>query len=191
MSMSQESNGFDYDKIKKGIVLFLEGLGLDLNDQHLIRTPDRVARAWTQFFGIGYLQKAEDILNVEFCTPYQGLVVVKDIPFTSHCCHHLVPFHGTAKIGYLPDKHVTGLSKLGRILDMYAKRLQVQEELTQEVAQAIERVLHPRGVGVVITAEHMCMTHRGVQKPGSVTVTSCLLGEMLTDPQLRQEFLNS
>jgi len=188
--MSQSSNGFDQASMEYGIGRFLKGLGLDTETQHLKKTPARVTKAWIDFFGRGYLQKPEDVLNVEFNASYTGLVIVKKIPFVSHCCHHLIPFHGIAKIGYHPDKIITGLSKLARVLDIYAARLQVQEDLTQEVADALMQVLKPKGAGVILEAEHMCMTHRGVQKPGSVTITSCLQGTILEDPGLKQEFLN-
>lgn len=176
--------------IKDGIELFLEGLGLDIRDQHLKNTPERVAKAWINTFASGYLQDPKDILSVEFDEKCDEMVVIKDIPYISHCAHHLVPFSGTAKIGYVPDKTITGLSKLARVLDVYAHRLQVQERLTREVAEAIQEHLNPLGVGVVLTGEHQCMTTRGVYKPGSITITSCLLGEMRSDKSMREEFLN-
>jgi len=178
------------EKMILGISSFLEGMGLDLNDQHLEKTPQRVMRAWRDSFASGYSQNAEDILSVEFDEEYSSMVVVKDIPYISYCSHHLVPFIGTAKIGYIPDGKVTGLSKLARVLDMYAKRLQVQERLTEQVANTIQKILEPKGVGVVLEGQHMCMTHRGVQKPGSNTITSCLLGEMMDNSCTRQEFLS-
>jgi len=188
--MSQESQGFDLETASAGITMFLKGLGLNTEDQHLQKTPLRVAKAWRDFFGKGYFQRPEDILTVEFNSRYTGLVIVKDIPFVSHCAHHLVEFSGTAKIGYQPKDRITGLSKLARILDLYACRLQVQEDLTQEIAEALMTGLEPNGVGVVLTAAHQCMCHRGVMKPGSLTITSCLQGTILTDSGLKQEFLN-
>jgi len=184
---------FDKNKMVIGITAFLEGLGLDLKDQHLIRTPTRVVEAWVETFASGYLYTDADIekmLSVEFKDSYDEMIVVKDIPFTSHCSHHLVPFIGTAKIGYVPNGRIVGLSKLARVLDVFAHRLQVQEQLAEQVAESINKYLAPKGVGVVLQASHMCMTSRGVKKPGSQMVTSCLLGEMRTDRSMREEFLN-
>jgi len=178
------------DRMIFGITEFLEGMGLDLSDQHLSKTPDRIMRAWRDSFGAGYSQDPRKMLSVEFIEDYDDMVVIKDIPFLSFCSHHMVPFLGTAKIGYIPDGKVTGLSKLARVLDVYAKRLQIQERLTREVATCIQEVLKPKGVGVILSAEHMCMTHRGVSKPGSTTITSCILGEMLNNASTRQEFLS-
>lgn len=175
-----------------GIETFLQGMGLDLTDQHLIRTPQRVAHMWRDTLGEGYSYNEEsitEILKVTFKQDYDELVIVKDIPFNSTCSHHLLPFSGTAKIGYLPDKKIVGLSKLPRILDVFAKRLQVQERLTEEVAETLHRFLKPKGVGVILTAEHLCATCRGVQKPGTKMVTSCLLGTLRTDSKMRSEFL--
>ncbi len=177
------------DMMAAGIALFLQGLGVDLKDQHLIKTPERVARAWEETFGSGYSQNPADILNVEFTDKYNSLVVVKDIPFISHCAHHLVSFRGTAKIGYLPQGKVIGLSKIARVLDCYAYRLQLQERLTDQVADALMKYLEPIAVGVVLSAEHECMTCRGVKKLGSVTITSALRGTLCTDESLKQEFL--
>jgi len=181
------------DQMKKGIELFLEGMGLDLNDQHLLRTPERVVKAWTQEFGKGYFFTEEDIqniLSVDFAEDCDEMVVVKDIPFTSHCSHHIVKFSGIGKIGYVPNKKVVGLSKLGRVLDVFACRLQVQERLTNQVAETIMKYLDPLGVGVVLEASHSCMCDRGVKKVGSKMVTSCLLGKMRTDKMMRQEFMD-
>jgi len=180
----------DKNQMEAGIRTFLEGMGLDLQDQHLKRTPERVAKAWIATFGAGYLQTPAKVLSVEFDEKCDEMVVIKNIPYISHCAHHLVPFLGTAKIGYVPNGKITGLSKLARVLDVFAHRLQVQERLTRQVAEAIQTHLKPLGVGVVLTGEHQCMTTRGIYKPGSITVTSCLLGQMRTDPAMRQEFLN-
>jgi len=183
----------DETKLVKGIRLFFEGLGLgaELADQHFRDTPKRVAKAWKEHFGAGYELDPKKYLNVEFSDDYDQMVVVKDIPFMSHCAHHIVPFCGVAKIGYLPDeKRITGLSKLARVLNGYAQRLQIQEQLTRQVASAIQEVLRPKGVGVVLEAEHFCMTRRGVKAPGSMTITSCLLGSFRDEPETRAEFLN-
>lgn len=179
--------------IEEGIRLFLKGLDLDLSDQHLVRTPERVAKAWLNEFGWGYTVSDEDIkniLSVDFAEKCDELIVVKDIPFNSHCIHHMVQFSGVAKIGYLPKDRVVGLSKLPRILDVYAARLQIQERLTRQVAEAIQKYLKPIGVGVVIEATHNCVACRGAHKPGSKMITSCLLGDMRSDKSMREEFLN-
>lgn len=181
----------DQAKLRKATKLFLEGLGVDLENQHFVGTPGRVARAWKEYFGAGYEVDPKELINVEFSDDYDQMIVVKDIPFMSHCAHHVVPFCGRAKIGYLPrDGKITGLSKLARVLYGYAQRLQIQEQLTRQVAQALQDTLNPKGVGVVLSAEHMCMTHRGVQAPGSVTVTSCLFGSFREEAETREEFLN-
>lgn len=182
----------DEQKMSKGIKIFLEGLGVHI-DQHLQQTPKRVARAWIETFGSGYQYGTLDImdmLSIEFKDKYDSMIVVKDIPFISHCSHHLVPFTGTAKIGYVPKGKIVGLSKLARVLDVFAHRLQVQERLTEQVAETLQSCLNPKGVGVVLFGKHMCMTSRGVQKPGSEMITSCLLGEMRSDGPMRAEFLN-
>jgi GTP cyclohydrolase I len=179
--------------MKEGITKFLYGMGLDLNNQHLVRTPERVCKAWREEFGNGYLfseQDIEKLLSVDFKEKCDEMVVVKEVPFLSHCSHHLAQFSGVGKIGYIPDDRVVGLSKLGRVLDVFAQRLQVQERLTNQVAEAIMKYLRPKGVGVVLEATHSCMAHRGVKKPGSKMITSCLLGCMREDAQTREEFLN-
>lgn len=180
-------------KMKKGVEMFLEGLGLDLSDQHLKRTPERVVKAWVDEFANGYQQKPSQILTVNFSEPdsTDGLVIVRNIPFYSHCAHHLVMFRGTADVGYLPNAgRITGISKLARVVDMFAHRLQVQERLTFQIADCLYKGLKARGVGVVLRAQHECMTCRGAKKPGSETVTSTLLGDFRTDGQLRSEFLS-
>ena len=182
---------FDEKKMEEGMRIFLEGMGVDTNDQHIKNTPSRVMRAWRDSFGAGYQTTPDDVLNVEFADDYDQMIVVKDIPFMSFCAHHVVPFTGTAKIGYIPsDGRITGLSKLARVLYCFAQRLQIQERLTRQVADAIQEKLNPKAVGVVLSAEHMCMTRRGVQAPGSMTVTSCLLGNFRDEPETRAEFLN-
>ncbi len=178
-------------KMTKGIRLFLEGMEVeDLEGQHLKDTPERIVRAWKDTFLAGYEQDPKVILSKKFEDPCEEMVVVKDIPFSSFCIHHLVCFQGTAKIGYIPHGQVIGLSKLARVLDCFAHRMQIQERLTTQVANAIMEELKPHGVGVVLTAEHECMTIRGVKKPGSKTITSCLLGVFRTDGRCRQEFLS-
>lgn len=165
-------------------------LGEEPAREGLLETPRRVARSLS-FLTSGYRQTLEAIVgNALFAEDYDELVLVRDVPFYSMCEHHLLPIIGKVHLGYLPDGCVVGLSKLPRIVEMYARRLQVQERLTREIAEAIDKALRPRGVGVVIEAEHLCMAMRGVQKPGSSTVTSCLLGALDHDPDRRAEFLS-
>ena len=162
----------------------LTALGASASD-HLHETPRRVAAAY-----------AELLTPVPFNPTtfpndegYDELVLVRDIPFQSLCAHHLLPFHGRAQIAYLPGERIIGLSKLGRVVDMFARDLQVQERLTVQVADWLEERLEPRGVGVIVEAEHLCMSLRGVQKAGAMTVTSALRGALKHDPRTRQEFL--
>ena len=165
--------------------------GDDPEREGLLDTPARVARAYGEFFQ-GYTQDPEAILQTTFeeVEGYDEMVCVRDIPMISHCEHHMVPFMGKAHVAYLPDKRVVGLSKLARVVDLYSRRLQIQEKLTVQVADAIQRVLQPKGVAVVIEAEHHCMTMRGVRKPGADTVTSRMLGLFRENPATRREFLS-
>jgi len=157
----------------------------------LVDTPNRVARAYEEFFA-GYWESPIEILERTFeeVDGYDEMVVLKDIRFESHCEHHMVPIIGKAHIGYLPDRRVVGISKLARLMEVYAKRLQIQEKFTAQVASAIQNVLQPVGVGVIVEAAHQCMTTRGVRKPGVTMVTSALRGSFRDDPQTRKEFLN-
>lgn len=164
----------------------LEALGADVGSEHLRETPRRVAHAYAELL-TPMPFNATTFPNEE---AYDELVLVRDIPFQSLCAHHLLPFHGTAHIAYLPGERVIGLSKLGRIVDLFARDLQVQERLTTQVADWLEERLEPRGVGVIVQAEHLCMSLRGVQKPGALTVTSALRGIVRDDPRTRQEFLS-
>ena len=167
----------------------LAGVGEDPDREGLVKTPERVEKA-LKFLTRGYEQDPCEILNAAlFTVTYDEMVVVKDIDLYSLCEHHLLPFHGVAHVGYLPGDRIIGLSKLGRVVDLFARRLQVQERLTSEIAGWIEDHLDPKGVGVVIEAEHMCMSLRGVQKPGTLTATSALRGLVRDDPRTRQEFL--
>jgi GTP cyclohydrolase I len=178
------------EEARRAVETLIRWAGDDPRREGLRGTPDRVIRAYREFFA-GYQQDPLDYLSRTFeeVDGYDELVVLRDIPVESHCEHHLVPFVGVAHIGYLPDHRVVGISKLARVLDVYAKRLQIQEKLTRQVAEAIDEVLSPKGVGVVIEASHECMTTRGVHKTGVKMVTSCLLGAFRDDPSTRREFL--
>ena len=164
--------------------------GDDPDREGLLETPARVVRAYEEFFA-GYDADPDAVLAKTFgeVDGYEEMVVVRDIRLESHCEHHMVPFVGVAHVAYLPRGRVVGLSKLARVVEAYAKRLQVQERLTVQIAEALDRVLAPRGVGVVVEARHECMSCRGVRKPGSATVTSHLLGRFRDDPDTRREFL--
>jgi len=164
--------------------------GDDPDREGLVGTPDRVVRAYEEFF-VGYQEDPVDILarTFEETDGYDEMVVLKDIRFESHCEHHMVAIIGKAHIAYLPRKRVVGISKLARVLEVYAKRLQIQEKMTAQVANTIQEVLDPLGVAVVVEAQHQCMTTRGVYKPGVSMVTSRMLGVFRDDPTTRREFM--
>ena len=167
----------------------LKKIGEDPSRHGLTRTPGRVARA-LEFLTQGYQQDPRELLNgAVFEETYDEMLILKDIDFYSMCEHHLLPFFGRAHIAYVPDGRIVGLSKLPRLVDMYARRLQVQERLTNEIAAEIERVLKPKGVAVVLEAQHLCMMMRGVQKQNSYSISSAMLGEFGYDEKTRSEFM--
>lgn len=180
----------DQEAIRAAVRQILIAIGEDPDRDGLQKTPDRVARFFTEVTS-GMWETADEHLEVQFESPYDEIVMVRDIPLYSLCEHHMVPFRGKAHVAYVPaaDGCITGLSKLARLVDMFARRLQVQERLTMQIADEIERILKPRGVMVVVEAEHMCMSMRGVKKPGSTTVTSAVRGSFRTDPATRAEGL--
>ncbi|XP_051882308.1 GTP cyclohydrolase 1 isoform X2 [Pristis pectinata] len=186
---STEDNQMNLPSLQAAYSTILRGLGEDPGRQGLLRTPWRAATAM-QFFTKGYQEKISDILNdAIFDEDHDEMVIVKDIDMFSMCEHHLVPFIGKVSIGYIPNRKVIGVSKLARIVEIYSRRLQVQERLTKQIAVAITEALQPAGVGVVVEATHMCMVMRGVQKMNSKTVTSTMLGVFREDPKTREEFL--
>ena len=175
---------------EEAVRTLLRWAGDDPTREGLLGTPDRVTRAYKEFFS-GYDVDPVDFLKRTFeeIDGYDELIVLRDIRFESHCEHHLAPIIGRAHIGYLPNRRVVGISKLARVLEAYARRLQIQEKLTSQVANTIQEVLQPRGVGVIIDAAHQCMTTRGVHKPGMSMITSRMLGSFRSDPSTRREFL--
>ena len=181
---------FDAARAEAAIRELLIAIGEDPDRDGLVETPRRVAQMYAEVFG-GLRAEPEDVLTTTFELAHDEMVLVKDIELWSTCEHHLVPFFGKAHVGYIPERagRITGLSKLARLIDIYAKRPQVQERLTTQIADAIERILTPRGTIVVIEAEHMCMSMRGVRKPGAKTVTSAVRGQ-LRNPATRAEAMS-
>jgi len=167
----------------------LEELGEDPKREGLLRTPARVARAY-EFFTQGYRLDPQQILNdAVFEESYNEMLVVRDIDFYSLCEHHMLPFFGRAHVAYIPHGKIVGLSKIARLVEMYSRRLQVQERLTNEIAHVIEKVLQPRGVAVILEAQHLCMMMRGVQKQNTYAISSAMLGGFEADPKTRAEFM--
>jgi len=179
----------DQDKIKKAVSMIIEAIGEDPNREGLMDTPRRVAEMYSELFaGIG--QNPKDELKVGFEERHREMVIVRDIPFYSMCEHHLLPFYGVAHVGYIPNKdgRVVGASKLPRVVELIAKRPQLQERLTSVIADSIMEAIKPDGVAVVIQAEHLCMIMRGIKKPGSALVTSALRGTFRNNSDTRNEF---
>jgi len=178
------------DEAEAAVRVLLEWAGDDPDREGLRDTPGRVARSYRELFA-GYDHDPREYLRRTFeeVGGYDELVVLKDIPVISFCEHHMLPVVGKAHVGYLPTNRVVGISKLARVVQGFARRLQIQEKLTAEIAEAIQDILHPNGVGVVIEAEHSCMTLRGVNTPGTTLTTSRLLGVIHDDPRTREEFL--
>lgn len=174
-------------KIQDGVRLILEGIGEDLNREGLRETPERIARMYEEICG-GMTEDAGTHLQKTFSVSDSGIVMEKDIVFYSMCEHHMLPFYGKAHIAYIPDGKVVGLSKLARTVEVFAKRLQIQEQMTAQIADAIMEHLSPKGVMVVIEAEHMCMTMRGVKKPGSLTETMAVRGKFKENTELQKQF---
>ncbi len=177
------------EKAEKAIYQLLEAIGEDPKREGLLETPKRVAKMYAEMFA-GLEENPKDQFTAVFSENHQEVVLVKDIPFYSMCEHHLVPFYGVAHVAYLPSQgKVTGLSKLARAVEVASKRPQLQERLTEQVAKALEEALNPKGVFVMVEAEHMCMTMRGIKKPGSKTVTTVARGLFKEDRDQRQELL--
>ena len=189
-AVSLDISEFDQDRAEAAVRELLLAVGENPDRQGLVDTPARVARAYREMFA-GLYTDPDTVLETTFDEEHDELILVTKIPMYSTCEHHLVAFHGMAHVGYIPGKdgRVTGLSKLARVVDLYAKRPQVQERLTGQIADAVVRKLKPRGVIVVIEAEHLCMAMRGVRKAGSVTVTSAVRGQFKTDDASRSEAL--
>ena len=182
---------FDQKRVEAAVLELLIAIGEDPDRDGLKRTPERVAKAYAEQFAGLYVDPSE-VLQTTFDAHHEEMVLVKDIEMYSTCEHHLVPFHGAAHVGYIPnsDGRITGLSKLARLVDLYAKRPQVQERLTSQVADAIMARLEPRGAIVVIEAEHLCMSMRGIRKPGARTVTSAVRGMFQSQPSTRSEAMS-
>lgn len=177
----------DEAKIKEGVRLLLEGIGEDPAREGLLETPDRIARMYQEIFG-GLVQNAAEPLAKTFHTEHADIVVEKDITFYSTCEHHLLPFYGKAHVAYIPDDKVVGLSKLARTVELYARRPQLQERMTAQIADAVMEYLQPKGVMVMLEAEHMCMSMRGIRQPGSQTVTFVARGVFEENELLQERF---
>jgi GTP cyclohydrolase IA len=187
---SPATREYDEGAVRRAVHDFLVAVGEDPERDGLLDTPDRVARAYREIFA-GLWLEPEDVLTTTFDLGHDEMVLVKDIEVRSVCEHHLVPFTGVAHVGYIPstEGRITGLSKLARLVDVYARRPQVQERMTTQIADALMRILEPRGVIVVVECEHLCMSMRGIRKPGASTITSAVRGQ-LRDPATRAEAMS-
>jgi len=179
----------DHDRIKAAVIELFKAIGEDPARAGLLDTPRRIADMYAEIFG-GLAIDPLEYLKVGFEVAHDEMVILRDIPFYSMCEHHFLPFHGEAHVGYVPDGRVVGISKLARVVEAFARRPQIQEQLTTQVAEAIMEAMQPDGVAVVIEAEHLCMTMRGVQKPGSRMVTSAMRGQFKQSSVTRAEFLS-
>ncbi len=186
--MSKKIKTIDTERISKAVKEILLAVGEDINREGLRKTPERVARMYTELLA-GSAEDPKEHLRSIFTENYEEIVLLRDIPFYSICEHHLLPFIGSAHVAYLPKGKILGVSKLARIVDCFARRLQVQERLTYQIADFIMNSLKPQGVAVVLETSHSCMTIRGIKKPGSVMVTSALRGIFKRDPKSRSEVL--
>jgi GTP cyclohydrolase I len=184
--MTEALGPVDEDAAAEAVRALLVALGQDLGNSSLADTPQRVARAYAELLG----PRSFDLTTFDNDEGYDELVVARDIPFSSLCEHHLLPFVGVAHVAYMPGERILGLSKLARVVERFSRRLQVQERLTKQIANWLDEQLSPRGVGVVIEAEHLCMSIRGVRAPGTKTVTSAVYGTVRDDPRTRAEFLS-
>lgn len=189
MAPVQLSTPADRDALLRIIHEMIGAIGLNPDSDGLHDTPRRITDMYLELFE-GLWQDPREVLTVQFAEDHDEMVILRDIPFYSMCEHHFLPFHGQAAVGYLPDGKIVGLSKLARAVEIFARRPQVQERLTGQIADVIEEVVGAKGVGVVIEAEHLCMTARGVRKPGSSMVTSAMRGRFRSDQNTRQEFLS-
>lgn len=189
-SRPSASRGSVSQGIEANVRRILEHMGEDPDREGLLKTPDRVARAF-EYLTRGYQQDPKSVINGALFTEdaYSEMIVVKDIDFFSLCEHHILPFFGRANVAYIPNRRIVGISKVARLVDVYARRLQVQERLTTQVAHTVMEELKPRGVGVIITAEHLCMRMRGVEKQNSIVTTSAMLGAFRTRQETREEFI--
>jgi GTP cyclohydrolase IA len=183
-------NQVDHDKLLAAVRLLIEAGGDDPSREGLRETPERFLRAWKEWTS-GYDENAMEVLKSfdDGAGGYDELVIVRDIPVYSLCEHHLAPFFGVAHIGYLPRERIVGLSKLNRLVGVLSRRLQVQERLTTQIADALQTALQPHGVAVMLECRHMCMESRGIRQPGAATITSAMRGTLIDDPRSRSEFL--
>jgi GTP cyclohydrolase I len=187
--MPTTTAGIDQERIAAAVREIIAAIGEDASREGLVETPERIARLYAELFS-GVHQDPADVLRRSFDEQHKEMVILKDIPFYSLCEHHFLPFHGAAHVGYVPEGRIVGVSKLARVVDILARRPQMQERLTSQVADAIMDGLHPDGVAVVIEAEHLCMTMRGVQKPGARMITSAIRGGFRRRGVTRSEFLS-